>query len=138
MARQPKIKQELKSSLPQDLEELKRLREAAQQHADLQLQIDSLKENQKSIVARQKSEFSYAPAYFKGLAKGVYQGIIGENKLKAAAEAGADLVADIEILRGANNAGTFVIEGDTVKAQYTTGYVHSDSPMDAEGEEYAD
>ena len=105
MARQPKVKIELITSLPSDPVQRKRLKDSVTEVVDLQRQIADLKGQIKDIRDVEKSTYHIAPKFFNSLAKREYDVRVEAEKKSAALDAEQEIFTEADILFGRSKPG---------------------------------
>lgn len=104
MARQPKIKIELITSLPSDPVQRNRLKGSVTEIVDLQRQIADLKSQIKDIRDTEKSTHNIAPKFLNSLAKREYDVRFEAEKKSAALDAEQEVFTEADILFGRGKA----------------------------------
>lgn len=100
MARQPKIKIDLITSLPSDPVQRDRLKSSVTEIVDLQRQIADLKSQIKDIRDTEKSTHNIAPKFLNSLAKREYDVRFEAEKKTAALDAEQETFTEADILFG--------------------------------------
>lgn len=112
MARTPKIKVELITSLPSDPAARQRLKNTVAKMVSIQRQIADLKDDLKEERDIEKSSYNVSPKFLNSLVKREYDVQYGAEKKTAALEAEQEVFTEADILFGRGTPNTAQTEDD--------------------------